>query len=288
MSVDIHAAERFVLATARLLDRRRLAVLRHGAPVEPLLAALRAYRNPDGGFGNALEPDVRAPESEPVAALTALEILEGAGAGGDDMVRDLAGWIGRISHPDGGVPFVMPTTAASPHAPWMLPTDGGSQLTYGLAAGLWRLGVETPWRERGTEWCWERIENGGAGGYAVKFALGFLDAVPDEDRVRRAIETLGARIEPDGTIPVPGGTEDERLTPLALSPHPGSRSRSLFAEEMIEADLDRLAAGQAPDGGWTFDWLAWSPGQEVEWRGAVTVNALRTLAEHSRIELSQP
>ena len=35
-----------------------------------------------------------------------------------------------------------------------------------------------------------------------------------------------------------------------------------------------------------LDWLAWSPGQTVEWRGILTVLALRTLAGHGRIELA--
>jgi hypothetical protein len=73
MPVDIDAAERFVLANARLLDRHRLAVLVHGAPLEPVLDALRAYRNPDGGFGHALDPDIRAPESEPASTLHDLD-----------------------------------------------------------------------------------------------------------------------------------------------------------------------------------------------------------------------
>jgi hypothetical protein len=53
MATDVAAAERFVLANARLIDRHRLACLVHGAPPGPVLAALRAYQNPDGGFGNA-------------------------------------------------------------------------------------------------------------------------------------------------------------------------------------------------------------------------------------------
>jgi len=48
MPIDINAAERFVHADARLLDRHGLAALLHGAPVAPVLDALRAYRNPDG------------------------------------------------------------------------------------------------------------------------------------------------------------------------------------------------------------------------------------------------
>ena len=45
MPVSLDGAERFVLANARLLDRHRLAVRLHGAPVAPVLQAPRAYRN---------------------------------------------------------------------------------------------------------------------------------------------------------------------------------------------------------------------------------------------------
>ena len=81
---------------------------------------------------------------------------------------------------------------------------------------------------------------------------------------------------------VQGGTEDERLTPLTLSDRPGLRSRALFTDAQIEADLDRLEQGQQDDGGWTFDWLGWSPGQSVETRGLVTLLALTTLRAHGR------
>ena len=39
------------------------------------------------------------------------------------------------------------------------------------------------------------------------------------------------------------------------------------------------------DGGWTVDFLHWSPGQSVEWRGMATLGALATLHTHGRIEL---
>jgi hypothetical protein len=49
--------------------------------------------------------------------------------------------------------------------------------------------------------------------YTVKFALEILDAAPDEQRVRAAVEVLRRLLGPDGSLPVPGGTADERLTP---------------------------------------------------------------------------
>jgi hypothetical protein len=53
--VDLHAASEFMATHARLLDRRRLDVL-HDAPPDRALAALSAYRHPDGGYGWGLEP----------------------------------------------------------------------------------------------------------------------------------------------------------------------------------------------------------------------------------------
>jgi hypothetical protein len=286
MPVDVDAAEQFVLANARLLDRHRLAVLLHGAPHASVIQALRAYRNPDGGFGHALEPDVRAPESEPASRLHALEVLAEIGALDDPMVTDAAAWIASIADPDGGLPFVLPTAAAHPHAPWMVPSDGGSFLTFAIAARLCETGSSEPWLGRATEWCWAKLEGSNElGAYWLKFSLDFLDQVPDHAPAVAAIQGVSSRLGGDGSLQVPGGTENERLTPLDLSPRPGARSRELFTDDQIEADLDLLERGQQDDGGWTFDWLAWSPGQSVEWRGAITLRALTTLGAHARIRL---
>ena len=63
MSVDLRAARGFMAGHARLLDRRRFEFLFGDGDAELVLAALRAYRNPDGGYGHGLEPDLRAPEN---------------------------------------------------------------------------------------------------------------------------------------------------------------------------------------------------------------------------------
>src|SRR5262249_28395159 len=72
-------AEEFIWSNARLLERRLFARLFKGAPAEPVLAALRAYQNEDGGFGNALEPDKRCPDSQPVDQEVALHVLDDVG-----------------------------------------------------------------------------------------------------------------------------------------------------------------------------------------------------------------
>jgi hypothetical protein len=73
------------------------------------------------------------------------------------------------------------------------------------------------------------------------------------------------------------------LHPLDLSPHPGSRSRGIVSEAQVEAHLDLVESDQQQDGGWLFDWLAWSPAQTIDWRGNVTIRALSWLRDNQRL-----
>lgn len=285
--IDIDAARRFVYDDARLLERRRLATLFDGAPAARVLDALRPYRNDDGGWGHALEPDLRGPDSQVSGAMSALEVLAELGTAADPEVAELArgttDWLAGVALPDGRVPHVLPTAADYPAAPWMRPNDGG-MLTFAIAAHLWELGVEHPWLDEATAWCWRQLDGDAlVGGYTVKFAADFLDAVPEPSRVAAAVERLRPALRADGTIPVEGGQDDERLTPLTISPRPGTPSRALFTEAQVAAELDRLEREQLEDGGWDFDFLHWSPGQTVEWRGLVTLGALQTLRLHGRL-----
>jgi len=284
VSVNLLAARQFIFANARLLDRHRVAVLLDGSPANAVVQALRPYRNSDGGFGNALEPDVRTPDSETTAALHGLEVLAEVDALEDPMVAGAAAWVAAVADPDGGVPFVLPGAAQYPRGPWMVPSDGGSHLTFGLAAVLSTAAVSSDWLATATRWCWQRLEQPEElSGYWLKFALDYLDATPDDERARATIERLRPLLCDDGTVPVPGGAADEKLTPLTLSSRPGRRSRTLFADTQVTADLDNLEHGQQDDGGWTFDFLSWSSGQTVEWRGLITLRALATLHAHDRL-----
>jgi hypothetical protein len=143
--------------------------------------------------------------------------------------------------------------------------------------------TDDEWLGRATDWCWRSIETTEQPrGYWLKFACAFLDAVPDEQRARAAIASLIARVDTSTVAPV-GGAEGEALRPLDLSPRPGSRSRGLVGEDQIEAHLDAVESEQQQDGGWMFDWLAWSPAQTTDWRGNVTLRALIWLRDNGRL-----
>ena len=283
MSIDRRAAENFIWSAARLVDRHRYAWLFGAGPAEPVLEALRGYRNPDGGFGHALDPDLRCPASQPGPTLYALEILNEADASGHQLARDARAWIGAIAEPDGGIPTLVPGFERYPRAPSWAP-KAGSFLTLALTAVFHAGGVrEDDWLPAATEWSWRSIETTEKpGGYWLKFACAFLDSVPDEERARAAFDSLAARIDTSAFAPA-GGAEGEALRPLDLSPRPGIRSRALINEAQIDAHLDAVESDQQRDGGWMFDWLAWSPAQTTDWRGNVTIRALTWLRDNGRL-----
>src|SRR5687768_319554 len=99
---DLQAADRFVVLTARLLDRHRYASLFKDGPADAVVDALRPYQNPDGGFGNALEPDGRGAESQPVHALMALQMLVEVGKCHGPMVTSAVDYLASVTTPNGG------------------------------------------------------------------------------------------------------------------------------------------------------------------------------------------
>jgi hypothetical protein len=283
MPIDRAAAETFIWSTARPVDRHRYAMLFGDAPAEPVLAALAEYRNSDGGFGHALEPDLRCPQSQPAPTLYALETLHETGRLDSDLAQGACRWIASIAAPDGSVPQALPGFERYPHSPWWS-ADPASMLTFGIAGVLHAGAVSgDDWLERATAWCWRAIDDAAEpSGYWLKFACAFLDAVPDDGRARTAIASLRALVDPERFAPA-GGTEGERLRPLDISPRPASRSRELFSDADIEGHLDEVQDEQRDDGGWMFDWLAWSPEQTSAWRGIVTIRALTWLRDNGRL-----
>jgi hypothetical protein len=283
---DFAAAEQFLAATGRVLDRRRFARLFGPDGPEPVRDAVAAYRNPDGGFGHALEPDGRSPGSQPLAIALALATLDEAGAWDDGLARGALGWLELHAPATGGVVEADPSIAGWPQAPWWTAMDGQhpSIITTGLIAGtLHARRVRHPWLDRATELEWAMIgELTTASPYEMRGVMHFLDRVPDRDRAVKAFGQCGPLILDQGLVTLDPAAPGEIHTPLDFAPLPGSLARGLFRPEVIGAHLDHLAAAQQADGGWMFNWPAWSPAATADWRGSITVDALRVLRGNGR------
>lgn len=293
---DFDAAATFIAANARVLDRRRFQRLFGDGAAQPVRDAVAAYRNDDGGFGHALEPDCRAPGSQPLAVELAFRIMDEADAWDDALVRGACDWLEAVAPAGGGAAFVETALSGWPHAPWWQPEEGhpASVTATGLIAGrLHARDVRHPWLDRATEVMWTRIDrlarsgggelpDGPGGGYEMFGVLGFLQHVPDRDRAREAFGRVGPLILDRHMVALDPGTPGEVHFPLDFAPEPDSLARELFDEATIKEHLDHLAQAQREDGGWMFNWLAWSPAAERDWRGFLTVDALRVLRANGR------
>src|SRR5258705_13967570 len=109
---DFNAAAAFV-ANARVLDRRRFQRLFEDGPAAPVRDAVAAYRNDDGGFGHALEPDCRAPGSQPAAVALALRMMDATAAWDEDLVRGACDWLAAGAPPRGGAALAAGTPAGA-------------------------------------------------------------------------------------------------------------------------------------------------------------------------------
>jgi hypothetical protein len=283
---DFDAAAGFIAGHARVLDRRVFERLFAGGPAGPVRDAVAAYRNTDGGFGHGLEPDCRAAASQPAAVEMALRILDLADSWDEPLVRDAVDWLATVAPAEGGATFVLPTVSEGPHAPWWVPADGNppSLIQTGqIAALLYAHGFAHPWLEGATKVMWESIAGlTEPSGYEMFGVLSFLEHVPDRARAEAAFQRTGPLLLERGLVTLDPEAPGETHSPLDFAPLPGSIARGLFDAATIDAHLDHLAAAQRDDGGWMFNWTSWSTAAEADWRGFMTVDALRVLRANGR------
>ncbi|MFN3512031.1 MAG: hypothetical protein ACK41C_03240 [Phenylobacterium sp.] len=282
---DLARARDFIYAVARLIDRLWFAQVFEGAAAEPVLAALAAYQNPDGGFGHGLEPDTRTPASQPLNVEVALQYMADVGAAEAGMVRRACDFLDRASAPGGGVPTLLPGFEAHAHAahwrgyaraPDLVPNAG-------LVGLLYRLDIEHPWRERTAEWIWPRLKAEDLGAHDILSAALFLEHAPDRPRAQAAAARLAAKLPSAAWFKPDASAEGYGLTPLWFAPMPDSFCRPRFEDAAIARDLDHLAAAQQADGGWPLSWDPPGPAAALEWRGVQTIKALRTLRAYGRV-----
>lgn len=119
-------------------------------------------------------------------------------------------------------------------------------MTAGIAAAALRLGLDHPWVGAATAYCWRHIEDArGADPYTLRSTVDLLDAVGDPDRATPVLDELRARLPAGGALQVGAGAEGETLRPLDLAPRPGHLAPSLFADAVIDTELQALEARRA-------------------------------------------
>jgi hypothetical protein len=295
VNTDLAAATAFMATHARALDRRRFQLLVEDRDAAAVLAAADAYRNPDGGYGWGLEPDLRSPESQPGGALHAFEAFADSAPATTPRAVELCDWLASNTLTDGGLPFALRVTDPAGCAPFWAQADpsvSSLQITAYVAAAAHRVAAHDagvarhPWLAQATDYCLAAIAAMGANPHALKLtaALQLLDIVHDSRPEAGAlIKQLGTHIPASGMVHVGGGEDDEMVRALDFAPSPERPVRALFTSEVIAAELRRLADQQQQDGGWLVDFRNYSPAATLEWRGYATVRAVSILQRNAML-----
>jgi hypothetical protein len=293
-------ARGMIVAWGRPLDQARFDCRFAYGPCRNVYLALAEYQNPDGGFGNGLEPDLRTEASSAIATLTALRIARDYAIPPDQPVIGRAtDWL--VAHYDDTRdvwPIVPPAVDGAPHAPWWTyaTTEDafGSFLvtpTIAIAAHLRVFSRTVPpaFLARLDEVVHARLDETGVD--MTMFDIqSWLDlaAVAEPPLRDRIVDALRAAV-PRVVQTDPAAWATYGLTPIDVAPTASSPLASALPPGVIDAYLDHLVDTQHLDGSWP---LTWSWGQldpqtwrdvEQDWKGSRAVDILAALTEWGRI-----
>ena len=286
-------ARAFIMSNARLLDRKRYEFHFEDGSAREVLDALRVYQNKDGGFGNALEPDMRCSESQPVFTEEALLLMDEVGEFDAGIIEGIASYLQGIqTAEDGGFPRVLSSVHSAPHAPWWGTANDQEACINptGRILGLLYKQMAIPeitredWFHKAEEYVWRQLESAQSTDYhdLIQF-ISFLSHTPDRERAARHLDSLDHLLTAPGAIERDPAAEGYVHKILDFAPQPDSYCAKFFTVDEIKFHLHALISQQQADGGWPIRWPPLSPANEMEWRGAVTVNRLLTLRAYEHL-----
>ena len=304
--VAFERAREFLRTQARPLDRALFEHRFERAPAESALCELAHFQNDDGGFGHALEPDMRAPTSSALATGIGLRLLTELDCTVDHpMVQRAINYLLATFDASTQVWRVIPANANQfPHAPWWHEDNGSLARTFDgfriipraeLVGVLHHYAALAPpqWLADVTEstvTCIETIQElGTGGGDDLRYAITLAETAELPERFKTRLAARIRSVTLDVVARDPQRWSSYCITPLKLASSPRSLVADLLGD-ILPINLDYQIEHQTAEGTWEPTWSwgdlypdAWAQAKR-EWRGSLTLNTLTTLRAFGRIE----
>jgi hypothetical protein len=281
MNKILESGSNFIWENARLLERAVFEFHFRGGSPAHILEILRTYQNEDGGFGNALEPDLRAPESHPLFAEFALRTLYDCNLREPKMAYRVCDFLSRHTDPKQGIPTIFPSSKLYPRAAHMnnpiSEQPSLDRLTSLVGLVNWQ-GISHPWLPGAVEVCLEHMATTRyTDAHTIMNAFCLLESLSPERPIDQLFNKLSEELFESNYYCLDVPVRTYCLTPLSFASTPDSFCRPIFSETQIEDHLTDLERQQEEDGGWPIRWEP--PGEMArrEWRAYKTVMALITL-----------
>lgn len=276
MPVDFAKAREFVYRSGALFERALFAWLFEDASLDRLHQIILCYKNPDDGFGHALEHDIKAPQSNPLALEYLLGVMKHTGMPAGAVLDGAADWVESQMNADGSLRN-SPETRDYP-LEWWWRESGGQTMPDSIVANLirydcatpslvaktkrWALANHSPESIMANEWLFMAY-------HAADFFFA-VDDLPGLDRLRQA--TI------DNVVACALAAPDNQAHSLfAFAATPDSLFAQALPEGFIDRCLDLLLASQQEQGHWRdqHDLPQWFP--------MTTINVLLALRRFGRL-----
>lgn len=287
--MNFEKAANFIWTYGRLLERRIFEYVFLEGSKDHIITSLKAYQNIDGGFGNALEPDLRTPHSQPVYVEFALRTLYDCNIKDLEISQKSCEYISRHADLTSGIPSILASSGDYPRAEhWNNPLSAEpsfDRLT-GLVGLLNWQGINDKWVETATEVCLDYISTkqfDDAHTILTTFCL--LESLPQTEYVRGLYNKLSNDLMTARFLRLDVSSQNYGLSPLEFVPAPESYCKSIFSDEIIHQHLNLLVSQQDEDGGWNIRWEPPGDASKLEWRAYVTLKNLMVLKSHGVIHI---
>lgn len=296
---DMHPedAKEWMEVHARPLEMARYRYLFEEGPVEDVYAALVAYQNEDGGFGQGLEPDFTYPGSTAIASWSAARILFEIKAASDRrIVQRLIKYLIETQDKSTGMwATTVPKMNDYSHAPWWMWSEEAQQ--------MWQFNPGVELAAYCIHWSEADPDAASAGWFTIRQTVKRLKDAKEMDfhelsNYQHALKIIGEDLKDEslGNMlnerihqsvekdPVKWGQGYQAL-PLDFISNPEDLRALGMEKDLVEAQICYWQASRLNEGIWDIDW-DWGQYPEAfekarrEWQGILAVeryNKLRNL-----------
>jgi hypothetical protein len=285
--MNLNKAIQFIWENARLLERVVFEYRFYNGPASRVIEVLRTYQNLDGGFGHALEPDLRAPDSHPLFVEFALHTLYECGLRDPDTTYRACDFLARHADLERGIPTLLPSSSQYPRAEhWYNPAAIQPSLDrlIGLVGLTHWQGVQHPWLIQAADACLEKVATlHYTDAHTIQTAFCLLESLAAERDVEPLYQKLSNELMTCNFFIAGTPVSGYGLTPLDFAPTPQAYCRRLFSQAQIEAHLADLASKQDEDGGWPIQWVPPGEAAKWEWRARKTLIVLSVMQAYGSL-----
>lgn len=286
MSFD--KAANFIWNHGRLLERRVFEHFFFEGSIDNIVTSLKAYQNNDGGFGNALEPDLRTPYSQPLYTEFALRLLYDCNIKDEEISLKACEYISNHADLAQGIPTICTSSENYPRAGhWKHPlsTEPSLDRMTGLVGLLKWQGINHSWLDKATEVCLDYISTKRyEDAHTILTSFCLLESLPQTEHIVGLFNKLSNELVTAKFLRMDACSQNYGLSPLEFAPTPTSYCRRIFSEDIIVQHLEVLKSQQVEDGGWQISWDPPGETAKFEWRAYVTLKNLLLLKWYDKLK----